>query len=105
MIRRRFWHSVPAGPVGRALAQLTWKRSERRSPAAGIAALMLYVALNFSAEDREEYDGRSASLVQASYEDLADATGISRSLTSQGLQLLQGARPDPCGRVASEAPL
>ena len=88
MIRRRYWHQIPAAPLVPALQKLTWQRVGEISPASSIAALMIYVALNFSAEERAEVGGRSTALVAASYDDLQEATGISRSLVAQGLQRL-----------------
>lgn len=125
MIPRQYWCRAPSTPVMQALPQLLWVPHGTRSPAAGTAALMLYVALNFMAESVEEdlppapsewYSppdsagdaiavvpsrtilGRlsddpprlthTTRIAAATYEDLAHATYLSRTLICQGLEHL-----------------
>ncbi|HZO52695.1 MAG TPA: ArsR family transcriptional regulator [Bryobacteraceae bacterium] len=128
MIRVTLWHKLPSAPVMAALPELSWHRVGGGSPASTTAALMIYVALNFMAEQRDDVSKPPAQsppppvpvgavpveplfnflnppgsppLVQselqqeqpgyvadASYDELATATGLSRSLISQGLARL-----------------
>lgn len=92
MIRALHWHAAPSAKVLEALPKVLWQRTDVASPAAGTAALMIYVALLFTMEElgREALLGHSLTkpVVTASYDDLHLATGLSRSLISQGLSRL-----------------
>lgn len=95
MIKPLPWHMLPATPVIEALPQFLWLRRDGDSPAADAAALMLYVALNFAVEgDLEKVDPaipldeRLTARARLSYDQMQDATGLSRALVVQGLARL-----------------
>lgn len=92
MIRPLYWHAVPSKTVLEALPLLTWVADKKASPAVGTAALMLYVALLFMSEELPEETALGVVLnkhiAAASYDDLHDATALSRSLISKGLTRL-----------------
>lgn len=88
MIRPIPWCRVPSGPVRAALPALRWQAEDGMSPSAGIAALMLHVALNFMARADHADDGSEGFVADATYTALADMTGLSRSLISDGLTRL-----------------
>lgn len=93
MIRLKPWYRSPSLPLVDGLKQLHWAKTGDLSPAAGIAALMLYVAMIFTAEEELSETGEERWVSSASYETLIKATGgISRSLTSQGIKRLQEIR-------------
>ena len=94
MIQNRFWHRLPSATTLTMLNQLRWSRDGDLSPASSTVALMLYVALHFTAEVvlEEKHLGMPASvhIAAASYEDLMHAIGgKSRSMISQGLERLE----------------
>lgn len=84
-----YWRRLPSDTVLAALRHFTWQRIDDLSAAAGTAALMLYVALLFMAEERPNDPIVIGSVAGTSYDALGEATGLSRSLISQGLQRLQ----------------
>lgn len=93
MIRMRAWHAVPSRETVDALKKLQWATDGELSPGSNTVALMLFVALHFSAQDLPESEPNRHSerlVASASYEDLARAVGgVSRKLVSQGLTRLE----------------
>ena len=89
MIRSMLWHKFPSVPLVEALPSFSWKVENGFSRASQTAALMLYVALNFSAETWTDENGQFNSVAASTYDDLALATGLSRSLICSGLERLQ----------------
>lgn len=96
MKQPHYWQPVPRKVVKDLLPQLTWQRLGAKSAARDTAALMLYVALLFAHE--EEYDEIDllgvptnvlVRIARTTYDELAHATGLSRSLISQGLDRLE----------------
>lgn len=92
MIVEMKWHQVPTEPLRTVLPHLRWHTSDECSAACDTAALMLYVALIFM--QMPEHDEmawlslpslNSRHLASGSYEALANATSLSRSLIRQGL--------------------
>lgn len=90
MIRLKHWCRAPALPLVDALKNLNWYKVGDMSPASGTAALMLYVAILFTADEELSETGEERWVSLASYDGLIKATGgMSRSLVNQGLQRLQ----------------
>lgn len=85
MIRAKHWVKVPSESVVAALPGLLWRKMPGQTPAAETAALMLYVALLFSA-DTAAFE--TAQVSETTYDDLQNATGLSRKLISAGLTRL-----------------
>jgi hypothetical protein len=85
MIRNRHWHNLPSQKVRDALPHLKWQKTDDHSPGTNSAALMLYVALRFMADDLSSDEW----VATANYDELEHATALSRKLISQGLQRLQ----------------
>jgi DNA-binding transcriptional ArsR family regulator len=83
------WQRLPSKPVLEALPRLRWQPENGALPSAGIAALMLYVALNFVALRGNSADGSQCCVAEATYTELSEMTGLSRSLVSNGLQRLE----------------
>ncbi len=88
MIRPIPWCRLPSEPVRAALPALRWQAQGDLAPSAGIAALMLYVALNFVAHPGLAADGSDGVVADATYDALGDMTGLSRSLIADGLNRL-----------------
>lgn len=89
MIRVRHWHGMPSLDVREALPKLMWAKPEDGSAAAATAALMLWIALRFTADKTVDDDRQSGWASTASYDELHEATGLSRTLIAQGLQRLE----------------
>lgn len=90
MIKLKHWHQSPDQAVFMAMKQLNWHKTGEKSPAANTAALMLYMALLFMADEEVSEEGVERWVSDASYGDLIHTTGgMSRSLVNQGLQRLQ----------------
>jgi hypothetical protein len=88
MIRVASWCRVPSTPVLAALPKMKWSAADGGRPAAETAALMLFVALNFSAMGWAGDQGEYHAVAEVTYDDLGAATGLSRALISAGLQRL-----------------
>lgn len=88
MIRPLPWHRLPSQPVTEALAALRWQTENGAPPSAGIAALMIYVALNFVAHAALADDGADGVVAEATYPELSEMTDLSRSLIAHGLKRL-----------------
>lgn len=88
MIRPLPWRALPSEPVKAALPKLRWQIENGLPPSAGIAALMLYVALNFVAREEATEDGGEGVAAAATYTELGEITGLSRSLIADGLSRL-----------------
>lgn len=80
---------MPSATVRAALPLFTWQKVEETSPAAGTAALMLWVALRFMAEKVLDESSVHYWVSAASYDELGKATSLSRSLIAQGLKRLE----------------
>ena len=78
------WWACFPGKVGR----------EQRHSALPVhgAALMLYTALNFMGEVVTHEDGTTETAADPSYDDLHEATGLSRALISAGMGVLRDMR-------------
>lgn len=83
------WRRAPSEPVRAALNGLRWQPEGNLPASASAAALMLYVALLFQARSEAQEDGSVAVAAVATYDELEKATGLSRSLVSDGLKRLQ----------------
>ncbi|WP_316184785.1 hypothetical protein [Bradyrhizobium sp. SZCCHNRI1003] len=70
------------------LPRLKWQTSGSARPSADAAALMLYVALNFTAEVETDDQGKRLGRASVSYAELEHITGLSRALISTGLKRL-----------------
>jgi hypothetical protein len=90
VIRSAQWHRLPSAPVLAALPQLKWNTADGVKPAADTAALMLFVALNFMAATWKDEHEHYLAQADVTYDQLAEATGLSRALISAGLQRLEG---------------
>lgn len=89
MIRRLAWHKVPSVPVLEALPRLAWRSpAEGRSAATETAALMVYVALVFMSQ-APEWPLGGPQQADASYDELALATGLSRKMIAGGIARLK----------------
>jgi len=88
MIRPLPWHRLPSQPVTEALAGLRWQTENGAPPSAGIAALMIYVALNFVAHTAPTDDGADGVVAEATYTELSEMTDLSRSLIAHGVKRL-----------------
>lgn len=88
MIRLRYWHKVPSEPVLNALPLMSWRTAASKTAASDTAALMLYVALIFTAELEADLSGIIHQVSAASYDDLEHATALSRKLVADGLKRL-----------------
>lgn len=89
MIRPSAWHRLPSKPVLAALPALRWQPEDDMPAAAATAALMLYVVLNFQARSEVQAEGITTMVGYATYEELGEAAGLSRSLIASGLKRLQ----------------
>ena len=88
MIRSIPWHALPSEPIKAALPALRWQAENDVPPSAGIAALMLYVTLNFVARKALADDGEEGVVAEATYPELSEMTNLSRSLIASGLKRL-----------------
>lgn len=88
MIKPSQWHRLPSEPIKAALPQMRWSIAAGGTPAGETAALMLFVALSFMAETWTDDQSRFVAVATATYDDLHEATGLSRKLISAGLQRL-----------------
>ena len=95
MIRWLPWHQVSSEPRRAALPHFGWQRSDDVSAARDTAALMLYVALVFMQEEPQDESALAGlpslqkfRVSAATYDALARATDLSRTLISQGLTRL-----------------
>ena len=89
MIRTKHWHNFPTNLVREVLPRFTWAAVGEDSPGVATAALMLYVVLRFMADDLSNGQGGSAWVTRATYEELGEAAGLSRTTIHAGLQRLQ----------------
>jgi hypothetical protein len=67
MIRPIPWHRLPSEPIRDALPILRWQVENDTPPSAGIAALMLYVTLNFIAHKALAADEEEGVVAEATY--------------------------------------
>lgn len=88
MIRMRYWHKVPSEPVLSALPLTSWRAAASKTAASDTAALMLYVALIFTAELETDFAGIVHQVSAATYDDLEHVTALSRKLVADGLTRL-----------------
>lgn len=88
MIRAQNWFRVPSQAVLQALPEMQWRANGDRSPAAETAALMVYVALIFSSDTGDSLQPDVRQIAEATYDDLQEATGLSRKLVADGLARL-----------------
>jgi len=88
MIRLKYWHKAPSETLLSALPLLNWHTAGSKSASGDTAALMLYVALIFSAELDTDLAGIVHQVSAASYDDLEHATALSRRLVADGLNRL-----------------
>jgi len=98
------WVQVPAEGLIEFLLQLSWRKIEGKSTARDVAALMIYIVLLFIRIERissvpqkhAEFLGllpdamtdKIEQIANITYDDLEQATGLSRSLIQQGLDRL-----------------
>lgn len=80
------WVKVPSEPVLEALPLVMWRPQKGRTAATETAALMVYVALNFSSEIEQ---GSTLQIAAATYDELNTATGLSRQMLSRALCRLE----------------
>lgn len=92
----RPWVMVPAEGLTGTLKTITWQRTGDGSPAAGTAALMIYIAMLIAQVERQrrvEFLGaeidRIEHVAEITYDQIAELTGLSRSLIRQGLVRLE----------------
>lgn len=99
------WTMVPAEGLTDTLRSFVWQRSGDESPAAGTAALMLYIVMLMIQVNRPFRTSpfgmeveRTERLAKATYDEFSHATGLSRSLIRQGLsRLVQASLINPSG--------
>lgn len=90
------WVRVPAEGLTDTLKTITWQKTGEGSPAAGTAALMIYIAMLMAQVERPrriEFLGaeidRIDHVAKITYDQIAELTGLSRSLIRQGLMRLE----------------
>lgn len=89
MIRTKHWHDLPSKLVRDALPRFTWVATEQGSPGVATAALMLYVVLRFMADDVSDEEGGKAWATRATYDELGNAAGLSRTMVHAALRRLE----------------
>lgn len=92
------WVQVPAVGLTDALKGFVWQKPDKGSAARETAALMIYVALLFVCR-KEEYETPhlgelvlTRHVAELTYDELEQATGLSRSLIRQGIQRLEASQ-------------
>ena len=96
----KWWCRAPSESVLQALPSLRWSRTGERSAASDTAALMVYIALvlmsDFESEEfamsavpsmgiLEVTSRRTVQIARATYDELHEATGLSRTLIAAGV--------------------
>jgi hypothetical protein len=84
------WKKIPSERAKHLVGVLNkWDAHRDFTTTTGTAALMLYVALNFMAEDAPEEENSVFSIARVTYDGLEEATGLSRASIAKGLSLLE----------------